>query len=239
MQTLLKCVVLFSLGLVFTVACVNPLSAKNNPPSDSVHIAHMLDTLSLLLKEKGSPVEFNRGATDVELKTAMQALQIQFPQPVIQLYKWSNGTKTFQDKPAVSQWVTVIEGSFSSLDLSVKEARHYTSPSFLRTNKDFKKDYFPLLRTGYGPITVIDCNPSSPTYGMLLYYDLGSEEFNIVITAYDSFETFLQTVIEFYKRDIIFFKSNAINMTEKKWLEGIEIARKLNPRSEYWKSIKD
>ena len=61
---------------------------------------------------------------------------------------------------------------------------------------------FPLFESTAGEFLLIDCDPNSPSYKMILFHSVGSTDFDMIITLYDSLHSMFTTINECFRRKI-------------------------------------
>lgn len=151
----------------------------------------------------------------------------QLPIEVKLLYRWRNGTKLTEDTSLGKLWLFNF-GVF----LPIEQALTYYKEGINNLTK-WDEGMFPLFASGGGEFYLIDCNKSSVNYGMIFHHSIGNIDFDIIITMYDSLNTFVNTIYQCYKEKAYYFSNiGGIEFdVEKEKL----ISSALNPNSEYWK----
>ena len=96
----------------------------------------------------------------------------------------------------------------------------------------WKAHHFPLFRSGTGEFLLIDCYEDSPTYKMILFHSVGSIDFDLIISKYDSLHTLITSTRECFRKKIYYYEKGIL---ETDYDLELEVFKKNNPQSAYWK----
>ena len=103
------------------------------------------------------------------------------------------------------------------------------------TNGIWSDGFFPIIEEGGGGYLLLNLMPSHPNFGNVHVYSP-----SLLITEkpepiYDSFQSFIKTVIVCYNHHIFSTKDNGINLIIDYQREQ-DISKTMNPKSSFWKS---
>jgi hypothetical protein len=149
----------------------------------------------------------------------------QIPEEVILLYLWHNGTRTFQGIPAENFYLfpTYFLNSVEDIKLLLEE----NSLLFI------EKKMLPIFSSGRGEYLTIDLKSKEKSKIFCAEpwnSDSGSD---IYTDIYDNFDTMFDTIINCFKNKIYYISNDGLLSMDfdKAW----EIAKIMNPNSQYWK----
>lgn len=200
---------------------------------------NLFEELEDRLKAITSPVLplLNESINETQLSKELAVINFKLPTNGFELYSWRNGT-SFNSKLINMAQTLFFNGRFPSIERSIEVYKYYSEH-----DRDFKKSYFSLFETVGGVMYLLDCDEKSNQYGMLLKHDISlSVSAKVVTSVYDSIDQFLRTIIECYQEGIYFiddieFNGEAHKVLNSDYPREIEVSRKLNPRSAYWKLL--
>lgn len=145
-------------------------------------------------------------------------------------YRWKNGVSYNINEPTLlyefCSFGVMLPLEFIS-QICIPEDEYY----------EWEPHFFPIIGNYQGDYLLYNSDKNSSTYGMLHLYSAALLLVDEKITYYDSIETMVQSIIDCFESGA--YRYNATN------LEGltiddekaIEINKKNNPLSEYWKSF--
>ena len=191
------------------------------------NLEKLLNQFESLLKEINAPILslLQPGIEKFEGDFIVQKL----PNEVKALYKWRNGTTIREGLELGKLWLFNF-GIFLPFNISLETYKEAANNVI-----QWDEYKFPLFVSGGGEFYLVDCNPSSREYGMILYHSIGDIDFDITITKYDSVEAFIKTIHKCYEEKAYNFSDNgAIHFDSK--LEH-QISVKFNPKSRYWTEL--
>jgi hypothetical protein len=190
----------------------------------------LLNNLERTLKEINAPVldllipGENRVVNDMPKLT--------FPPEMEILYAWKNGTN-IQTKPPLGKIWLFYLGIF--LEFSIAKEVYELNCKELPA---WDKSKFPLFESGGGEFYLLECDMESSEYGMIFFHSIGDIDIDVIISKFDSIESWVKTTLECYTsgcywidKENSFFKCDL----RKELLIGI----KHNPKSKFWKMKKD
>lgn len=185
----------------------------------------LLNKLFLELKSINSFLanSLNPGLDEATIKNAIPTEGLIFSQELIELYQWKNGTKLGKG----------LLGTYSFFPASIfMDLEHAINFYHLRAGKDeyWTELMFPIFGSG-GDYYLIDLNQNSPTFNMIYYYSPSSIDFDTTITFYDSLLTCFETIYKCYREKAFYISNSGLYSDGEK---EVEIAKKLNPKSEFW-----
>jgi len=187
----------------------------------------ILESLEQLLKEINSPLlsKLNIGLDNHLQRDLITNLDL--PEEVTAMYSWRNGTEVKPNDPLGELWIFDF-GLFVSLEYAIslyKEAVDFVPK--------WDKYKFPLYVSGGGEYYLIECDKKKKEYGMIYFHSIGNFDFDIIITKFDSLQTFFLTMIECYQKNAYTFDSD--NSIKFNFELECEISKALNPNSDFWK----
>ena len=149
------------------------------------------------------------------------------PSEVWELYQWKNGVK-----PAAGDTIgelKIIEmGIFDSFEHAQQLQQEMANDPY-----GWDSSKFILFESGGGDYYLIDAGIDSPSYGQIFYHSVGSPEFNRIISIYDSLYALFQTTYECFANNIYEYRSGKWKCNDIN--KEIDIAKALNPKSDYWR----
>jgi hypothetical protein len=190
-------------------------------------LAKLFDTL----KFADSPLidYFNDGITIPDIDNILIGVNLDFPKEFYELYMWKNGIDLKKAQDARIDIDLIPFGVFTSLQHSI-EMYNIGKGNYWSAN------LFPLLDSIIGEIFLIDCDKKSPTYKMIFFYSISILDFDTIITAFDTIESFLKTAIEAYEKQVVFYASSE---TDECFKIYNQIGEKYNPNSRLWRIYKE
>lgn len=204
-----------------------PLNMVSNNLSDITDTSDIFKDFEECLRKYCRPVYENleKGLDSEHVDSILAKLQID-NRELRKMYYWQNGIKADTGK-YIGEFDFCSQGKMLPLE---EAATHYEI--YIKENQ-WKKNYFPLITTHAGDYLLYDVDKDSKTYGMLLFY---SPSLLIVEpeTAYDSLESFFETIISCYQQGIYKFNESS-NTLEVDHNREFKISIEKNPKSKYWK----
>jgi hypothetical protein len=186
----------------------------------------LLAELENLLTEIDAPV-MKRLNTGIDLRESFKDGVLQLPCEVEELYKWKNGITPFrEDRIGTVRFVSGM--IFMSMEEAV--GVHQVMSADKLTGWDFSQ--FPIFYSGGGEFLLIDCDPNSASYKMLLFHSIGAIDFDTIITQYDSLHSMFTTINECFRRKIYQYEDE---MLDSNYDLEFELSRTYNSSSAYWK----
>ncbi|HNP21284.1 MAG TPA: hypothetical protein PKM63_00390 [Panacibacter sp.] len=197
-----------------------------------MNISPLLDELYEQIKISSSPLLrlFNEGISKQQIAKEMLSISLDLPDEIIQLYEWRNGTNLSRSSIPNETWLFPL-GAFCTLESSIDRYRHFVG------NDDYwRTDMHLLFEDSGGEKFLIDCNKDSGTYRMIYKYSIVSVDYDVLITAYDSIETLLATVISCFKKGIYYYDFTDTIAPFKFIPSGhILMSKQYNVKSDLWK----
>ncbi len=193
------------------------------------NLTRLLLKLEKELKKANCPVleYLNPGISKFEVDQLLKQFDLKLPTECYTLYAWKNGTgKTPKN---IQTWILPL-GMFSSIENSIEMYKvlagkdaHWSKTMFMIFEGDGSGDWF-----------LLECNKKSPYYGMLFFHSITNVDFDVIISMYDSIESFITTLIECFSEKAYYYEDNFLQIDQKK---SIIISKCNNPQSDYWKKI--
>ncbi len=172
---------------------------------------HVLDTLALGLDTK--TVQENLATAGIKYGDWAE------------IYCWRNGFKEaeflmYQDD--FCSW-----GKLMSLETSIDLYKENVK------NGTWSRDFFPLVDEGGGGYLLINLNTNHPGFGMIHVYAPHLLIVDNPETAYDSFHSFIETLIACYKNQIYtsIDEGSTLDIDDE---QEQEISKIMNPKSVFW-----
>lgn len=188
-----------------------------------------LKILEEVLKKYCNPIleKLDKGLNGVDINTILEKVNLK-NEVVKQIFQWRNGLSEENDF-LLGQYEFTSHGKMMMLSESVK---HYEVN--IRDGV-FEKGLLPLFTNYGGDYLLFDTNKKSKTFGMLLLFSPAILLSDTPIPIYDSFETFVKTVITCFEKEA--YKFNELdNSLEVNYEREAEIAATLNEvNSKFWK----
>lgn len=202
------------------------IDRSENNFTDMTDTLKVLNALEQCLKQYVEPVyhKLEKGVSYEYITEIVNEFDL-IDDNIKNLYHWRNGIKRDTGK-YVGQFDFFSFGKMLPLEEALVHYKIYMNGGSWPSN------YFPLFTTNAGDYLLYDSDKKSKTYGMLFLYS-PSLLITEPKTAYDSLESFFQTVIQCYQQGAYRFNhsSNILEIDdEREW----EISTKLNPNSKYW-----
>lgn len=195
-----------------------------------------LDRLLNVLIEKESPLvpRLKEGIERDYINDIIKQDELIFPEELYTYYGWRNGFSIGPDEFISMATVTLFTlGNPIPIETSLEEYFEY---SFI--NGYWDKKYFPLFESGIGDYYLIDLDPDSPNYKMIMFFSPATPYFQGVISFSDSFQKLIYTITECYERKYYFFEefegNRVFGATRG---ASFELWKQNNPKSEYWRTL--
>jgi hypothetical protein len=187
----------------------------------------LVDKLESALNACGSPLPklLEKGLSLNEIEFHINKVNLKLPNEVVELYSWRNGTKGETNN---EQLFTL--GEFFSLQEAIETYKYFVE------NNYWKKSLFPLFGAGNSEFFLIDCEATSNQYKMILFFSLTNYVAQQPLSYFDSLFTLISTVTDCYNSKAYSF-DNGNFFVVKDPSKELEICKKHNPRSDYWKII--
>jgi len=147
---------------------------------------------------------------------------------LISIYLWHNGTNIDEDeieKSYFAHWLTL-----NDLDTVRNIISNDNFYNFI-PNK-----LFPFCSSLNGEFLAIDFMHNTQK---LIYCSTWDMEIESQVSMFDSPRRFLETINQFYEKDIYVISEGLIKLDTNRYQEYLEIGEKYNPESEYWKVKKE
>jgi hypothetical protein len=194
---------------------------------------NLLNNLEIELEKVQAPVLplLNPGIEESEITKKLKSVGIALPPEALDFYKWHDGTHFLENKLVNGQSL-FFGAMFPTLKTAIETYVFYT-----KSDRDFKKHFFSLFETQQGIMYLIDWDPKSDNYGMILKHDISRAIAPKVVTSvYDSVSCFIETITQCYRTGIYRIETQgAENILMSDYPAEIKISKDLNPKSAYWK----
>lgn len=154
----------------------------------------------------------------IEVKARLNVAGIEMPELEV-MYSVHNGNYPNGERP----YPIFSGGYFLSIEFAI---------DLCHKNKSlYEMDGFPIFSSLNGDDLIVDIDPQSNNYGMILIY---SPSLFIAepITIYDSIESCFKLIERGYESGIYSYKSGVL---EVDYDREASLGKSLNPRSQYWK----
>lgn len=192
-----------------------------------------LNILLQVLKKNNSPVidmlqgPISRG--DIDL--LIGKLNINLPNEVYELFGWRNGVRTPEEYFLGQTWMFPL-GGFFPIQNAIEQYNYYAGK-----DEYWKESMFLLFESGGGEMYLIECNKESSQYGMIFKHSDGAIDYEVIISAYDSLQNLITTIIQCYKKGAyICNPKTGVRIPDMKANRlHISICKKNNPNSDLWK----
>lgn len=173
----------------------------------------------------------NPGLEKSDIIKKVKAVGITLPPEALDFYKWHNGTH-FLENRLVNAQSLFFGVMFPALKVAIETYVFYS-----KSDRDFKKHYFSLFETQQGIMYLIDCDPKSDNYGMILKHDISRAVAPKVVTPiYDSVSCFIETIIQCYRTGIYRIElQGSESILTSDYRAEIKLSKDLNPKSTYWR----
>lgn len=152
----------------------------------------------------------------------------QLPLQVNELYQWKNGL--YKNEKDLIGSVCLFQLGFPLRfdDIIVEQAR--------RSGEElgWESTMLPLFESGSGEYFLIDCNLLNESYGRIFYHSIGSVDFDLIISIYDSLFDLFLSILECSKQGIYRYEGENATLTVD-WKKLFEFNKRLNPKSDYWR----
>jgi hypothetical protein len=146
-----------------------------------------------------------------------------------EIYQWHNGCKINNTDPVEKFYIfpTYYINSIEDIQNIIDNDDFF----------EFKKNYYmPFFSSGHGEYLVvkinevIDFSENAPVYCL----STSNPELEICEKIYDSVFSMFDTILKLYQKNLIFIDED--NLMDCDFLGCLEISKKMNPNSEYWKT---
>ncbi|KIC94444.1 SMI1/KNR4 family protein [Flavihumibacter solisilvae] len=193
----------------------------------------LLEALEVLLVKINAPLLYslNEGLDGNNILDLERANGFELPSEIKELYKWKNGSNADYD-PRIGGGFLFRSAILMPLTKAYAEYNYTISNQF-----DFYLDsYFPLFESLNEEFFVIDCDPESETFKMILSYQTK----HVYLTAgavpvYDSPQTMIESITRCFSEKAYYYTK--INQFEVDYELEDEIKASLNPKARYLKSF--
>lgn len=194
-----------------------------------------LNMLLQILKKNNSPVVelLQDPISRSEIDLLIEKLNIDLPDEVYELFGWRNGVLTPEEYFLGQTWIFPL-GGFFPIQNSIGQYNYYTE-----NDEYWKKSMFLLFESGGGEMYLIECNKSSPQFGMIFKHSDGAIDYEVIISAYDSLRNLITTIVECYKEGaFVCNPKTGVRIPDMKANRlHISICKKNNPKSDLWKLL--
>jgi hypothetical protein len=187
--------------------------------------------LDYLIKQNCPIVKLlQTGLTVEDINRFMIDIPISLPDEMFSLFTWRNGVNS-----EVENFVgaTMLFPGSAFYDFSNAVNRYKEAVGY---DKFWNASKFLIFDSPGGEMLLIECDPKSTHYGRIYLHDIGSPDFETLISIYDSLDSLLDTIIECYSENV--FICNSITGVKTRDNEmafrEVEISKKYNPESLYW-----
>jgi hypothetical protein len=144
----------------------------------------------------------NAGVPRSEAEACLNHLPFKLPAGVFELYEWRNGTDTNGFNGYLKELYLLRRGCFMPLSDSIEQYEHFRDNDF----EYYSASFFPLVNSFGEEHLVIDCDPQSPTYHMILSYEIKHVYLSEgAVPIYDSLQSMLETVTACYLQGAYFY----------------------------------
>ena len=168
------------------------------------------------------------------IEGAFRLLELECCPELLDLYLWKTGC-------AHELLLDLSEGEENQIKLSSmgNYAAYSLSRDIMTQNKIMQASYadddhmYPFIFDGvYEDPILIDLDSSRETYKALFYYSLQVLLSDAPIMIYDSIESWIKTIMQYYEQNIYSVDEKGI-FQSKTNLE-VQLSRSMNPKSDYW-----
>lgn len=154
------------------------------------------------------------------------------PDDIKVLYNWRNGLiDQVKGFPLGQLWIFNF-GFFLSFEESIVINNKLAS-----VFPDIKKSFFPIFSGGGGEYYLVECDKASEQFGKIFFYSISNYEMGALVSKYDTIYHFFSTLYECYQRNVYWYNSEGY--FEFNFHGEIEIAKKINTDSQYWKFLNE
>lgn len=144
---------------------------------------------------------------------------------LMMLFQWKNGI-LYDDSYPTSAFDYTGFGVIPSLEYIAEIKK-------VSINKQWRKSYFPLVLSFGGDFLLYETDKSSTNYGMIFLHSPNLGYVDYQPGYFDSIQSMIITICDSFKEKV--FKYGYANMDLDINFEKYgEIAKRLNPKSEYW-----
>lgn len=155
-----------------------------------------------------------------------EKLNIKLAQSIYDLFEWKNGVYLPEEYYLGSAWLFPL-GGFFPIENSIERYEYYAG-----NDGYWSPTMFLVFESGGGEMYLLECDENSPQFGMIYMHSIGDFSFDVIISAYDSLDSLISTIIECYEQGCYRLVGNSIQSDYE--LEK-SISKKYNPKSEIWK----
>jgi hypothetical protein len=166
---------------------------------------------------------------DVDNILKLEGIDISLPDEVYDLYGWKNGIYDEEaNTRSLGQLTLFTLGIFVSFNIAAVDYRERA----VQYNY-WPRGLFPLFGSGGGDYYLIDTNKQSVNFRMILFYSPSNPSFQGTVSAFDSLDSCLRSIIECYREKVYYIEPGSpyFESGDGEWA----IRRKHNPRSEYYR----
>lgn len=185
-----------------------------------------------LLVDINSPIiPLLQDGLTVEYIDKINKFPYKIPREVYELFCWKNGVALEDEFFLGHTWI-FPGGGFFPIENSIERYEYYAG-------KDgyWRSSMFQIFESGGGEMYLLECDPNRGDYGMIFKHSIGDIEYDVIISIYDSLNSFLDTLIRCYKEDAYVMNPlRGVSLPDEEHYSKMkEIAGSLNIRSEFWK----
>lgn len=197
-----------------------------------IGVSQKLEIIHGILVDKESPLVnlLQPPLQKEEIKKKIASFSMILPEEVYSLFGWMNGVDSSIEHFLGAAWL-FPGGGYYEFERAFEMYRE-------EAGKDdfWNRSKFGIFESGGGDTYLIECAQNSPDFGKIYLYDIGSVDFDRMISIYDSLESLLSTIIECYTDQIyVCDKVTGVQTPDRAtFLKEVLIAKKYNPNSEFW-----
>jgi hypothetical protein len=146
------------------------------------------------------------------------------------LYKWKNGIKPeFARDPIGRQ--TLFDGGIL---MTMPEVWRVQGLLGGDGDNGWSRSKIPIFESGGGEYYLLECDASSAAFGRIIFFDIGSVDFERTVGMYDSLGKLFQTVLKAYE-DGLFRVGDHGYLEVSDYKELSRLKKEFNPGSDYWR----
>jgi hypothetical protein len=181
-----------------------------------------------VLNEANAPlIEYLQNGIDRKtINEYIKGINLKLPDEVYELYELHNGIELSGGRKYGQLWF-FMTGAFVPIEISIT---HYHNIAV--KEEHWKEKMFMLFESGGGEMYLIDCDESSPTYRMIFEHWVGAVDYDVIITAYDSLDSMLTTLIECFETNAYYYDDEGYFQFD--FNRCLMISKQHNPKSKVW-----
>ena len=168
----------------------------------------------------------NPGLSIKSIQEKIELTDLQLPDEIIELYKWKNGAIDVANQITGPRQL-FRRAILMNIDKAIWEHNNFTKQEF----GFYLNAYFPLFESLGEEFFVVDCDPGSKTFNMILSYEIkGVYLTGGAVPVFDNPVKMIETIIRCYEKNVYKFDSSANRFNSNMSMErGIII--EMNPNA--------